>query len=71
VNNRKSFSFSSKAFAGVRITHRHQKEAQPKGQQDDIQYEVLVVALVSGRDGCAFRERRLRWLKERKMSGRT
>src|SRR6266436_685541 len=27
VNNRKSFSFSSEPFAGVRITHRHQKEA--------------------------------------------
>jgi hypothetical protein len=25
---------------------------------------VLLVALVSGRDGCAFRERRLRWIKE-------
>jgi hypothetical protein len=63
VNNRKSFSFSSEAFAGVRITHRHQKEAQPEGQHDDIQHEVLLVALVSGRDGCAFRERRLRWIK--------
>jgi hypothetical protein len=64
VNNRKSFSFSSEALAGVRITHRHQKETQPEGQQDDIQHEVLLVALVSGRDGCAFRERRLRWIKE-------
>jgi hypothetical protein len=36
VNNRKSFSFSSEAFAGMRITHRHQKEAQPEGQHDDI-----------------------------------
>ena len=56
MNNRKSFSFSSEAFAGVRVTHRHQKEAQPEGQQDDIQHEVLLVALVSRRDGCAFRE---------------
>jgi hypothetical protein len=48
VNNRKSFSFSSEAFAGVRIPHRHQKEAQPEGQHDDIQHEVLLVALVSG-----------------------
>jgi hypothetical protein len=66
VNNRKSFSFSSKAFAGVRITHRHQKEAQPEGQHDDIQHEVLLVALVSGCDGCAFRERRLRCIKSNK-----
>jgi hypothetical protein len=66
VNNRKSFSFSSEAFAGVRITHRHQKEAQPEGQHDDIQHEVLLVALVSGCDGCAFRERRLRWIKSNK-----
>jgi hypothetical protein len=57
VNNRKSFSLSSEAFAGVRITHRHQKEAQPEGQHDDIQHEVLLVAVVSGRDGCSFRER--------------
>jgi hypothetical protein len=57
VNNRKSFSFSSEAFASVRITHRHQKEAQPEGQHDDIQHEVLLVAVVSGRDGCSFRER--------------
>jgi hypothetical protein len=48
VNNRKSFSFSSEAFAGMRITYRHQKEAQPEGQHDDIQHEVLLVALVSG-----------------------
>src|ERR1700730_3565455 len=27
VYNRKAFSFSSEAFAGMRITHRHQKEA--------------------------------------------
>src|ERR1700686_5644100 len=54
VNNRKSFSFSSEPFAGMRrITHGHQKEAQPEGQHDDIQHEVLLVALVSGRDSCA------------------
>jgi hypothetical protein len=48
VNNRKSFSFSSEAFAGMRITYRHQKEAKPESQHDDIQHEVLLVALVSG-----------------------
>ena len=46
VNNRKSFSSSSEAFAGMGITHRHQKEAQPEDQHDDIQHEVLLVALV-------------------------
>jgi hypothetical protein len=67
VNNRKSFLFSSEeAIAGMRIAHRHQKEAQPEGQHDDIQHEVLLVALVSGRDGCTFRERRLRWIKSNK-----
>jgi hypothetical protein len=66
VNNRKSFSFSSEAFAGKRITYRHQKEAQPEGQHDDIQHGVLLVALVSGRDAYAFRERRLRWIKNNK-----
>jgi hypothetical protein len=59
VNNRKSFSFSSEAFAGMRITYRHQKEAQPEGQHDDIQHEMLLVALVSGRDGCAFPGRKI------------
>jgi hypothetical protein len=48
VNNRKSFSFSSEAFAGVRITHRHQKEAQPEGQHDDIQHGVLLSRLFPG-----------------------
>jgi hypothetical protein len=66
VSNRKPFSFSSVAFADVRIGYRHQKEAQPEGQHDDIQHGVLLVALVSGRDGCAFRERRLRWIKNSK-----
>ena len=32
----------------MRITYRHQKEAHPEGQHDDIQHEVLLVALVSG-----------------------
>jgi hypothetical protein len=67
VNNRKPFSFSSEAFTGVRITNRHQKEAaQPEDQHDDIQHEVLLVALVSGRDGCAFREGRLRGIRNNK-----
>ena len=66
MNNRKSFSFSSEPFADVRITHSHQKEAQPEGQLDDIQHEVLLVALVSGCDRCAVRERRLRWIKNNK-----
>ena len=63
MSNRKSFSFSSEPFAGMRITHRYQKAAQPEGQHDDIQHEVLLVAVVSRRAGCAFRERRLRWIK--------
>jgi hypothetical protein len=41
VNNRKSFSFSSEPFAGMRITDRHQKEAQPEGQLDYIQQELF------------------------------
>jgi hypothetical protein len=66
VNNRKSFSLSSEAFAGMRLTRRYQKETQPASQHDDTQHEVLRVALVSRRDGCAFRERRLRWIKNNK-----
>src|SRR5258706_13069465 len=66
VNNRKSFSFSSEPFADVRITQRHQKEAQPEGQHDDIQHEGLLVALVSGSDRWAIRKRRCRWMKNNK-----
>jgi hypothetical protein len=33
VNNRKSFSFSSEAFAGVRITHRHKKKPSPRASR--------------------------------------
>ena len=43
----------------MRITYRHQNEAQPEGQHDDIQHEMLLVALVSGRDGCAFPGRKI------------
>jgi hypothetical protein len=66
VNNRKSFLLSSEAFAGMRISYRHQEETQPEAQHDDIQREVLLVALVSGRDGFALREGRLRWIKSNK-----
>jgi hypothetical protein len=66
VNNRKSFSLSSEAFAGMRITYRHQKEAQPEGQHDDVQHEVPPCR-------ACFRERllrvpgrRLRWIKNDK-----
>ena len=47
----------------MRISYRHQKEALPEGEHDDIQLRGLLVAVVSGSDGCAFRERRLRWIK--------
>jgi len=50
----------------MRITQRYQKEAQPEGQHHDIQHEVLLVAFVSGRDRCAFWERRLRRIKNNK-----
>ena len=33
----------------MRITYRHQ-EAQLEGQHDDIQHEMLLVTLVSGRE---------------------
>jgi hypothetical protein len=58
VNNRKSFSLSSEAFAfaGMRITYSDRKEAQPAGLHGDIQLEMLFVALVSRRDGCTFRK---------------
>ena len=47
-SNRKSLSFSSEAFAGVRIGYRHQKEAQPEGQHDDIQMGCSLSRLFPG-----------------------
>src|SRR5258706_12082351 len=49
-----------KSFAGVGVTHRHHEEAEAEGQHDDIQHEVLLVALVfrsrplrvAGKAGC-------------------
>src|SRR5258707_14884513 len=49
-----------KSFAGVGVTHRHHEEADAEGQHDDIQHEVLLVALVfrsrplrvAGKAGC-------------------
>jgi hypothetical protein len=53
------FSFSSEAFAGMRITHRHQKEAEPEGYHDYIKHEVLLSRLFpygtvvrSGKEDC-------------------
>ena len=51
----------------MRISYRHQKKAQPEGQHDDIQHGVLLLALVSGRDRCAFREGGLRRIKNKKL----
>jgi hypothetical protein len=45
VYNRTAFSFSSEAFAGMRITYRHQKEAEPEGHHEDIKHEVLLSRL--------------------------
>ena len=38
-----------KSFAGVGVTDRRREEAEAEGQHDDVQHEVLLVALVSGR----------------------
>ena len=38
-----------KPFAGVGVTHRQHEEAEAEGQHEDIQHQVLLVALVSMR----------------------
>jgi hypothetical protein len=41
-----AFSLSSEeAFAGMRISHRRQKEAEPEGHHEDIKHEVLLSRL--------------------------
>ena len=68
VRNRMAFSFSSEAaFAGIRVTHRHQKEAQPEGHPEDIKHGVLLSRLFPCRDGCALRHRRWRWIRNDKV----
>jgi hypothetical protein len=44
VNNQKAFSFSPEAFAGARMTHRYQKEAQPQGQHNGVCFRDVVIA---------------------------
>jgi hypothetical protein len=39
-----------KSFAGVGVTDRRREEAEAEGQHDDVQHEVLLVALVSARN---------------------
>ena len=48
-----------KPFAGVAVTYRQHEEAQAEGQHDDIQHEVLLVALVSVHYCCVFPVRRI------------
>ena len=43
-----------KSFAGVGVAYRHREEAQTEGQHDDVQHEMLLAALVFGRNFCAF-----------------
>ena len=50
----------------MRISYRHQKEAQPEGQHDDIQHGVLLLALVSGRDRCRVPGRKIAKDQEQK-----
>lgn len=38
-----------KPFTGVGVTYRHHEEAQTDGEHDDVQHELLLVALVSAR----------------------
>src|SRR5882762_5277234 len=48
-----------KPFAGVGVTHRQHEEAEAEGQHEDIQHQVLLVALVSLRHACVLQGRRI------------
>jgi len=50
---------SLKPFAGVGVTQRQHEEAEAKGQHEDVQHQVLLVALVSLRHACMLQGRRI------------
>jgi hypothetical protein len=66
VYNRKPFSFSSEAFAGMRITHHHQKEAEPEGHHEGIKHEVLLSRLFPCAMAARSGKSRWRWIKNDK-----
>ena len=48
ANNRRSWSFSSKPFAGVGVAYARHEEAEAERQHDDVQHEVLLCAMFGG-----------------------
>ena len=47
---------NSKPFAGVGVTYSRREEAEAEGQHEDVQHEVLLVALVAVSNIARFRE---------------
>jgi hypothetical protein len=43
-----------KPFAGIGVAYPRHEEAEGEGQHQDVQHEVLLVALVLVRNQCAF-----------------
>jgi hypothetical protein len=39
-----------KPFAGIGVTYSRREEAEPEGQQEDVQHEVLLCAGICGRE---------------------
>jgi hypothetical protein len=48
VNNRRSWLYSSKPFAGVGVAYAHHEEAEAEGQHDNVQHEELLCAVICG-----------------------
>jgi hypothetical protein len=48
-----------KPFAGVGVAYARREQTQPEGQHDDVQHEMLLVALFSVRNFCVFPGKRI------------
>src|SRR4051794_23274253 len=59
VNSRKSWSFSSKPFAGVGVANAQCEEAQAEEQHDNVQHEMLLAAVFPAAADALFRTVRI------------
>ena len=53
-----------KPFAGVGVAYARREQTEPEGQHDDVQHEMLLVALLFVRNVCLFPGRRIAWINE-------
>ena len=66
MNSRRSWSFSSKPFAGVGVANRQCEEAQAEDQHDNVQHEMLLAAVFPAAAVAVCRTAELQWIKRNK-----